>query len=89
MKVTKREDVRKIVRDYLVEAGFLNEENSLDEQAELFADLGMDGLDQVEMCMTLEESIGIIIPDEDAQEFDTIKDVINFIMEEGPKQPYL
>ena len=89
MKVTNREDVRKIVRGYLVEAGFLNEKDSLDDQAELQADLGMDGLDQVEMCMTLEETIGIMIPDDDADEFETIKDVIDFIMEEGPKQPYL
>ena len=42
-------------------------------------DLGMDTIDMVEMTMALEEKYGIEIPDEDAETFHTVQNVIDYI----------
>lgn len=42
-------------------------------------DLGADSLDVIELLMALEEEFGVDIPDEDAQEFETVSDVINYL----------
>ena len=42
-------------------------------------DLGADSLDSIELVMELEERFGIEIPDEDAQELQTVGDVVNYI----------
>ena len=42
-------------------------------------DLGADSLDAVELMMALEEEFDIQIPDEEAQKFKTIKDIVNFL----------
>ena len=41
--------------------------------------LGADSLDSIELVMELEERFGIEIPDEDAQELQTVGDVVNYI----------
>lgn len=45
----------------------------------LMRDLGMDSLDIVEMIMAIEEEFGIEIPDEDAQKWGTLRDLIEYI----------
>lgn len=42
-------------------------------------DLGADSLDQVEMIMAVEEKWGIIINDNDAEKFETVKDVLDYL----------
>lgn len=42
-------------------------------------DLGADSLDTVEMLMTMEEEFGITIPDEDAMQLKTIKNIVDYI----------
>ncbi len=42
-------------------------------------DLGADSLDIVELVMGLEEEFGMEIPDEDAENLETIKDVLDYI----------
>ena len=42
-------------------------------------DLGADSLDTVEMLMTMEEEFGITIPDEDAVQLKTIKNIVDYI----------
>lgn len=44
-------------------------------------DLGADSLDVVEMLMAIEEEFGIEVPDEDAQSFKTVGDVVRYIEE--------
>jgi len=45
-----------------------------------FADnLNADSLDQVEMIMAVEEKFGIIIEDEDAEKFETVKNVLDYL----------
>ena len=42
-------------------------------------DLGADSLDTVELVMELEEEFGLTIPDEDAQNIQTVGDAVNYI----------
>lgn len=42
-------------------------------------DLGADSLDLVELTMSIEEAFNIEIPDEDAEQLDTVDKVISYI----------
>lgn len=47
--------------------------------SKLIEDLGADSLDMVEMLMLVEEEFGMTIPDEDAMNFKTVEDIVNYI----------
>lgn len=49
--------------------------------SELIQDLEIDELDSIELCMALEEEFGIEIPDEDIEEFKTVKDIVEYVKE--------
>ena len=40
-------------------------------------DLGADSLDTLQLLMTIEETYGITIPDENLAEFKTVGDIVN------------
>ena len=42
-------------------------------------DLGADSLDTYELVYAIEEEMGITIPDEKANEFETVKDAVDFL----------
>ncbi len=42
-------------------------------------DLGADSLDTFELVYAIEEEMGIEVPDEKANEFETVRDAIEFI----------
>ena len=42
-------------------------------------DLGADSLDTYELVYAIEEELGISIPDEKANEFETVRDALEFI----------
>ena len=42
-------------------------------------DLGADSLDVVEMLMTLEETYGVAIPDDDAMQLRTVNDLVAYL----------
>ena len=48
-------------------------------EASFVDDLGADSLDLVELIMTLEDELGIIVSDEDAMTMHTVSDVVNWI----------
>jgi len=48
-------------------------------EASFVEDLGADSLDVVELVMALEEKFEIEIPDEEAEEISTVKDVVDYI----------
>lgn len=50
-------------------------------------DLGADSLDTVELVMELEEEFDINIPDDAAENLQTIEDVIHFILERRKWKP--
>ncbi len=48
-------------------------------------DLGADSLDTYELVYAIEEELGISIPDEKANEFETVRDAYDFIKAELDK----
>ena len=42
-------------------------------------DLGADSLDTLQLLMTIEETYGITIPDENLAEFKTVGDIVNYL----------
>ena len=54
-------------------------------ESKLIEDLGADSLDIVEMLMMLEDEYGITIPDQDAMNLSTIKDIVTFMEKQNLK----
>ncbi|MCK5040892.1 MAG: acyl carrier protein [Sphingomonadales bacterium] len=67
-------NVKKIVVEHL---GV--EEDKVTENASFIDDLGADSLDTVELVMAFEEEFGVEIPDDAAENIQTVKDAIDFI----------
>jgi acyl carrier protein len=55
------------------------EREELVPQARILDDLGADSLDVVELVMALEESFDIVVPDEDVEGLQTLKDVQQYL----------
>ncbi len=49
-------------------------------------DLGADSLETYELVYAIEEELGISIPDEKANEFETVKDALGYIKTELDKK---
>lgn len=47
-------------------------------------DLGCDSLDLIELVMAYEDEFNLRIPDEDAERFVNVSDVINYILRKTP-----
>lgn len=45
----------------------------------LMKDLEADSLDAVEIILGVEEAYGLDIPDEDAERFETVKDLVEYV----------
>jgi acyl carrier protein len=70
------ERVKKIVVEHLgVEA------DKVSDDASFIDDLGADSLDTVELVMAFEEEFGVEIPDDAAEKILTVKNAIEFIVE--------
>ncbi len=54
-------------------------ESEVTPEATFTGDLGADSLDTVELVMEFEKEFGIQVADEDAEKFQTVGDVINYI----------
>ncbi len=55
--------------------------DEITQDKEIVKDLGADSLDIVEMIMTLESELNIIVPEEDAVNIKTVGDIIKLIEE--------
>ena len=74
------EEVLEKVKGIIVEQLGVSE-NTVTMEASFIDDLGADSLDVVELIMSLEEELEMEIPDEDAAEFITVADVVEYIKE--------
>ena len=63
----------------IVAARFKQPLQTFDRQARFREDLGRDSLDLFELLFTLEEELGISIPDADAIELRTLNDVLEYL----------
>lgn len=68
------EKLSKIIADQLS-----MDQNAITQATLLKEDLNADSLDIVEIIMSVEEEFGIQIDDEDALEFKTVGDVVQYI----------
>lgn len=59
------------------------EMEKVSEDANFVEDLGADSLDTVELVMAFEEEFEIEIPDEDAEEMQTVSDAIDYLSEKS------
>jgi acyl carrier protein len=55
------------------------EEAEVTDSASFIDDLGADSLDTVELVMAFEEAFELEIPDEDAEEIQTVSDAVRYI----------
>jgi len=55
------------------------EQEKVTPEASFVEDLGADSLDTVELVMAFEEEFGMEIPDEDAEQLQTVGDAINYL----------
>lgn len=68
------EKVREIIAEQL---GV--DENDVTMDTHLMKDLEADSLDAVEIIMAIEDEYGIEIPDEDAEKFQSVSDLVKFV----------
>ena len=69
------EKVKAIVIDQLG----LDEDVTIERKTSMMKDLEADSLDAVEIIMAFEDEFDIEIPDEDAEKFDNIGDIADYI----------
>ena len=55
------------------------EESKITLDSSFRQDLGADSLDTFELVYAIEEELGIEVPDEKANEFETVRDALEFI----------
>ena len=66
------------IRDIIVEQ--LNvDESMVTEDTNLLKDLEADSLDAVEIIMAIEEQFDIEIPDDEAEKFQTVGDLVEYV----------
>lgn len=53
--------------------------SSIKDDSRFIEDLGADSLDMVEMLMNLEDEFGVSIPDEEAGNIKTVKNLVDFV----------
>jgi acyl carrier protein len=61
------------------------DEGKITPDASFRQDLGADSLDTYELVYAIEEEMGISIPDEKANEFETVRDAYTYIKESRQK----
>lgn len=55
------------------------DESKVTMDASFRGDLGADSLDTYELVYAIEEEMGVSIPDDEANEFETVKDAYDYI----------
>ena len=75
------EKMKKLIADRLE-----IEESKITLDSSFRQDLGADSLDTYELVYAIEEELGITIPDEKANEFNTVRDALEFIKSELDKK---
>ena len=55
------------------------DESKITKDSNIIEDLGADSLDVVEMLMTIEDNMGIVVSDDDAADLKTVGDVAAYL----------
>ncbi|MCQ4636133.1 acyl carrier protein [Anaerovorax odorimutans] len=59
------------------------EEDAVKMETHLMKDLEADSLDAVEIIMAIEDEFDIEVPDEDAEKFQTVGDIVKYVEEKA------
>ena len=59
------------------------EESAITPDTSLTKDLEADSLDAVEIIMAIEDEFDIEVPDEDAEKFQTVTDIVKYVEEKA------
>jgi acyl carrier protein len=68
------------IKDIIIEQ-LQVEESDVSMDTNLMKDLSADSLDAVEIIMAIEDEFGMEIPDEDAETFQTVADLVKYVEE--------
>ncbi len=71
------EKIKEIIANQLS----IDDDSRITLETNLSKDLEADSLDAVEIVMAIEEEFGIEIPDEEAEKFLLVKDLVKFVEE--------
>ena len=74
------EKMKKLIADRLE-----IDESKITMDSSFRQDLGADSLDTYELVYAIEEELGISIPDEKANEFETVRDALEYIRSQVKK----
>lgn len=66
------------IKDIIIEQ-LQVDEGDVAMDTNLMKDLSADSLDAVEIIMAIEDAFGIEIPDEDAEKFQTVEDLVKYV----------
>ncbi len=67
------------IKEIIVEQLAVDNPDGLTMETSMMKDLKADSLDAVEIIMSLEDEFGVSIPDEDAENFKNIGDIVKYI----------
>lgn len=67
------------IREIIIEQLGLDEDVDITMETSLMGDLEADSLDAVEIIMAIEDEFDVEIPDEDAEEFKNIGDIVRYV----------
>ena len=69
----------KKIKEIIVEQLEIEDVGTIKETTSLINDLEVDSLDIVEIIIAIEEEFDVEIPDEEAEEFSNIGDILSFV----------
>ncbi len=69
------------IKEIVIEQLGLDEDTVITMETSLMTDLEADSLDAVEVVMAIEDEFDIEIPDEDAENFKNIGDIVKYVEE--------
>ena len=74
-----RNEIFNKVKDIIAENLSVDDPERITPETSLTKDLEADSLYVVEVIMAIEEEFVIEIPDEDAEQFSSVEDIVNFV----------
>ncbi|MZQ75987.1 MAG: acyl carrier protein [Peptoclostridium sp.] len=69
------------IKEIVAEQLGIDELDTIKKESSLINDLEADSLDAVEIIMAIEDEFGVEIPDEDAEKFKSIGDIVSYVEE--------
>ncbi len=68
--------LRDTIRDVIAEIGELDNPARISDDADLFADLGLDSMQALEIVLEMEKRLGVQIPEEALKEIRSLGDAV-------------